>query len=90
MKALGIIRNLDSLGRLVIPKEVRRTHGWEEGQPMEMFMDGGQLVVRAYNHDNQKSVVINELSVAKDMSDNKNVQQALQTAINFLEKGEIE
>ena len=39
-KALGIIRKLDGLGRIVIPMEFRRAYGWEEGQASEMFGDG--------------------------------------------------
>ena len=37
MKATGIIRRIDDLGRVVIPKEIRRTLGLHEGDPMEIF-----------------------------------------------------
>ena len=47
-KALGIIRKLDGLGRIVIPMEFRRAYGWEEGQSIEMFGDGEGLVLKAY------------------------------------------
>ncbi|HLR59640.1 MAG TPA: AbrB family transcriptional regulator, partial [Pseudogracilibacillus sp.] len=40
MKALGIVRKIDDLGRVVIPKEVRISQGWEPGHSMEMFMSG--------------------------------------------------
>ena len=39
MKATGIVRRLDDLGRIVIPKEIRRTMGVYEGSPLEMFVD---------------------------------------------------
>ena len=39
MRATGIVRRLDELGRLVIPKEIRRTLGWEEGDPLELYFD---------------------------------------------------
>lgn len=43
MKATGIVRNLDPLGRIVLPKELRRTLNLEDGTPLEIFMseDGG-------------------------------------------------
>ena len=37
MKATGIIRRLDELGRVVIPKELRRRYGWAEGTPVEIY-----------------------------------------------------
>lgn len=40
MKATGIIRRIDDLGRVAIPKEIRRTMGLREGDPLELFVDG--------------------------------------------------
>lgn len=40
MKATGIVRRIDDLGRVVIPKEIRRSMGIREGDPLELFMDG--------------------------------------------------
>ena len=39
MKATGIIRRVDDLGRMVIPKEIRRTLRIREGEPLEIFTD---------------------------------------------------
>ncbi len=44
MKATGIIRRIDDLGRLVIPKEIRRTMRIAEGTPMEIFTDTGDAI----------------------------------------------
>lgn len=44
MKATGIIRRVDDLGRVVIPKEVRRTLGIREGDPLEVFTEGRDTV----------------------------------------------
>ena len=41
MKATGIVRRVDELGRLVIPKEIRRTMRLAEGTPLEIFTDTG-------------------------------------------------
>ena len=49
MKATGIVRRIDDLGRIVLPKEIRRTLGVREGDPMEIFMDGDMVVLKKYN-----------------------------------------
>ena len=41
MKATGIVRRIDDLGRVVIPKEIRRTLRIKEGTPLEIFTDRG-------------------------------------------------
>ena len=47
MKATGIVRRIDDLGRVVIPKEIRRTLRLHEGVPMEIFTDReGEIIVR--------------------------------------------
>ena len=45
MKATGIVRRIDELGRVVIPKEIRRTMRIHEGDPLEIFTDGGGGVI---------------------------------------------
>ena len=50
MKATGIVRRVDDLGRVVIPKEIRRTASIREGDPLEIFLDeDGAVVFRKYN-----------------------------------------
>lgn len=50
MKATGIVRRMDELGRVVIPKELCRTHGIAPGDPMEFFAgDNGEITVRKFN-----------------------------------------
>lgn len=48
MKATGIVRRIDDLGRIVIPKELRRTLGIAEGEPLEIFVDGEKIILRKY------------------------------------------
>ena len=44
MKATGIIRRVDDLGRVVIPREIRRTMGIREGEPLEIYTEGRDTV----------------------------------------------
>ena len=48
MKATGIIRRMDDLGRVVIPKEIRRNFGIREGDPLEIFVENGYVCLRKY------------------------------------------
>ncbi len=48
MKSTGIIRRIDNLGRLVVPKELRKVMGLKEKDPMEFFVDGNQIILEKY------------------------------------------
>jgi stage V sporulation protein T len=49
MKATGIVRRVDDLGRIVIPKEIRRTICIKEGDPIELYLDEeGGIVLKPY------------------------------------------
>lgn len=48
MKATGIVRRIDDLGRVVIPKELRRTMGIADGDPLEIFVQGDTVVLKKY------------------------------------------
>ncbi len=48
MKSTGVVRKLDQLGRIVIPIELRRTLNVNEGDPMEIFIDGDMVVLKKY------------------------------------------
>ena len=50
MKATGIVRRIDDLGRIVIPKEIRRTMRIREGDPMEIFTNReGEILLKKYS-----------------------------------------
>ncbi|MBD2861630.1 stage V sporulation protein T [Paenibacillus oceani] len=50
MKATGIVRRIDDLGRIVIPKEIRRVLRVREGDPMEIFVDrDGGVILKKYS-----------------------------------------
>lgn len=50
MKATGIVRRIDDLGRVVIPKEIRRNMRIREGDPLEIFVDkDGEIILKKYS-----------------------------------------
>lgn len=50
MKATGIVRRIDDLGRVVVPKEIRRTLRIREGDPLEIFTDKeGEIILKKYS-----------------------------------------
>lgn len=48
MRTAGIVRRTDDLGRIVIPKELRRTLNITEGDPLEIFTDNGAIILKQY------------------------------------------
>ena len=50
MRATGVVRRIDDLGRIVIPKEIRRTMRMREGDPLEIFTgQGGEIIFKKYS-----------------------------------------
>jgi len=64
MRATGIVRRIDDLGRIVVPKEIRRTLRIREGDPLEIYTDhDGEVVLKKYSP-------IGEIAaIAKDYTD---------------------
>ncbi len=61
MKATGIVRRIDDLGRVVIPKEIRRTLKIREGEPLEIFTDrNGEVILKKYAPINDLGVYAQE------------------------------
>ena len=55
MKTIGVVRWIDELGRIVIPKEIRKTLKIKDGELLEIFLDGGNIILKKYSHfDNLK------------------------------------
>ena len=48
MKSTGIVRSIDALGRLVMPKEIRKVNSWSEFDAMEFFTDADTVIIRKY------------------------------------------
>lgn len=67
MKATGITRRIDELGRIVIPKEIRRTLSIQEGDPLEIFSDDeGRIRLKKYDAAPELLSGINDIQIAVD------------------------
>ena len=61
MKATGIVRRIDDLGRVVVPKEIRRTLRIREGDPLEIFTDRqGEIILKKYSPIGELSIFAKE------------------------------
>jgi len=72
MVATGIVRRVDELGRVVIPKEIRRALRIHEGDPLEMYRDGmNNLVLRKYQPDD----IVESAKILKELLDESEINE---------------
>ena len=63
MKATGIVRRIDDLGRVVVPKEIRRILRIREGDPLEIYTgNAGEIVLKKYSPINDMNQVATEFA----------------------------
>ena len=73
MKATGIVRRIDDLGRVVIPKEIRKTLRIKEGTPLEIFTDReGEIILKKYSPIGELNVFAKEYAEALAQSSSVN------------------
>ena len=81
MRSTGIVRRVDDLGRIVIPKEVRRTLRILEGQPMEILVDikEGSVIFQKYAYkDNARTAIQSTIDyIANDEDIDNQLRRAL-------------
>ena len=75
MNATGIVRRIDDLGRVVIPKEIRRACNIREGDPLEIFLQDGVVVFKKYIPPYRDDLIAT-LQDAADYYDNSEEDQA--------------
>lgn len=97
MRATGIIRRVDDLGRIVIPKDIRQRLGIRDGDPMELFVEGGSVIYKKYRaEDNTTQLLADAVEWIKNddcLTDDTKIRvieklKAAQTALLFKEGGE--
>ena len=71
MKSTGIVRRIDDLGRIVIPKEIRKTLKIKENESLEVFINNDEIILKKYsNLDNFKQLAENYIHVLNDITGN--------------------
>ena len=71
MIATGIVRRVDELGRVVIPREIRRALRINDGDPLEICRDGTNLVLRKYQPDD----ITESVKTLKDLLDEPEIDE---------------
>jgi len=87
MKPLGIVRKVDELGRVVIPKEVRDAKGWEAGTPVEIFATDEGIFLREFGRKTEIDKLLDELDKANKLIANESVKSVILQAKEFISRG---
>lgn len=80
MKATGIVRRIDDLGRVVIPKEICRTMKICEGDPLEIFLENGAVIFQKYfpnYRDDLMATLQNATDYYENCEDNQVIAERL-------------
>lgn len=85
MRPLGIVRKIDNLGRIVIPKEIRDVQGWKSGEKMEMFVSDNKLVIQSFYAEREKHEMIKGLEKVKTTVSDDSAQKEIDKVINYLQ-----
>ncbi|WZX99561.1 AbrB/MazE/SpoVT family DNA-binding domain-containing protein [Bacillus sp. FSL W7-1360] len=86
MKATGIVRKIDQLGRIVIPKELRNVMGLEIGTPMEIYVEEERIIVQKYEPSIKACMVTGESSHEHLLLADGNIVISKRAATQLLEE----
>lgn len=88
MKATGIIRRIDDLGRVCIPREIRRNCGITENAPLEFFIDSteGCVCLRKYNPMGEIGEALDQLATNAEYIEAIGTQREAENLIKKLRK----
>lgn len=71
MKSTGIVRRIDDLGRIVIPKEIRKTLKIKENESLEVFINNDEIILKKFSNMNEMEKIFNDyISILKDLTGN--------------------
>lgn len=86
MKATGIVRRIDDLGRIVIPKEIRRTLNIKNGDPLELYTDdNGDLIFRKHDYTTNLKDTITRLKESLQENEDLKNPHALISKVTEIE-----
>lgn len=73
MKSTGVIRKIDELGRIVLPKEIRRNLGIRDGENLEIFVENDHILLKKYSKMQEYSEIVNNLATIVNNTYNFNL-----------------
>lgn len=86
MKATGITRKVDELGRVVIPIELRRTLGINVKDPLEIFVDEDKVVFKKYESSEEKKKMLENLNILRTQVLHEDQVEAIKELEEYLQK----
>ena len=86
MKATGIVRRVDPLGRITLPKELRNIYGLDSGVRMEVFTSNDGIVIRKYRESEETQQLIKEVENVLSSTDNQAVKKVMQNVLHHLDR----
>lgn len=85
MKATGVVRKVDELGRIVLPIELRRTLEIVEKDPMEIFVDVDKIILRKHKpRDEERKAVLDDLETLIDSEQDSLKRETLIRTLEFI------
>ncbi len=82
MKSTGIIRRIDDLGRVTLPKELRRTRDIKDGDPLEIFVEDDKIILRKYSPELPTNIIA---ELKKTLAGRHNAKE-ISACIGYLEE----
>ena len=77
MKSTGVVRRIDDLGRIVLPKEIRKTLRIREGESLEIYTNGEEIVLKK----STKKALLTQGSLKKSSASKNNIIQLRNSAL---------
>jgi AbrB family transcriptional regulator, transcriptional pleiotropic regulator of transition state genes len=87
MKSTGMVRKIDELGRVVIPIELRRNLGIAEKDPMEIFIEGDQIVLKKFKLTHKVESAVNYLEMQLNDATSEEDKEAIMNALSLVRHG---
>lgn len=84
MKASGVTRKVDRLGRIIVPIEMRRVLGWETGTEIEFWTEGNTVVLKAPKKEQKTNDALDTLEEAEKYIEDPELKQKITEVIRFL------
>jgi AbrB family transcriptional regulator, transcriptional pleiotropic regulator of transition state genes len=87
MKSTGMVRKVDELGRVVIPIELRRNLGIAEKDPLEIFIDGDQIILKKFKLTHKVESAVNYLETQLNDATSEVDREAIRNALSLVRNG---